>query len=161
MKCPSCGIENLEDSKFCRKCATPLPSSKDIPDSRTETASTPIKELTTGSTFAGRYQIIEELGHGAAGKVYKVYDTKIKEKIALKLIKPEIASDRETLERFGNELRLARKVAQRNICKMYDLGEAEGAHHFEQEKGIVPKISSTKWASPCSAPYSGGAEITC
>jgi serine/threonine protein kinase/predicted Zn-dependent protease len=67
------------------------------------------------------------------GRVYKVFDTKIKEKIALKLIKPEIASDKETIERFGNELRLARKISQRNVCRMFDIGEAEGAHFITME----------------------------
>jgi len=99
----------------------------------TETLQTPVRELTTGSTFAGRYQVIEELGHGGMGRVYKVFDTKIKEKIALKLIKPEIASDKETIERFGNELRLARKISQRNVCRMFDIGEAEGAHFITME----------------------------
>jgi hypothetical protein len=47
----------------------------------TETLQTPVRELTTGSTFAGRYQVIEELGHGGMGRVYKVFDTQIKEKI--------------------------------------------------------------------------------
>ena len=67
----------------------------------TETLQTPVRELTTGSTFAGRYQVIEELGTGGMGRVYKVFDTKIKEKVALKLIKPEVASDKETIERFA------------------------------------------------------------
>ncbi len=88
---------------------------------------------TTGSTFASRYQVIEELGHGGMGRVYKVFDTKIKEKVALKLIKPEIASDKETIERFSNELRLARKIGQRNVCRMFDMGEAEGAHFITME----------------------------
>jgi len=131
--CPKCNTENTSDSQFCKKCATPLPSSKDIPVSQTETLQTPIKELTTGSTFAGRYQIIEELGKGGMGKVYKVFDTKIKEKIALKLIKPEIASDRETIERFSNELKLARKIRHKNVCGMFDIGEAEGAHFITME----------------------------
>jgi len=52
---------------------------------------------------AGRYQIIEELGKGGMGKVYKVFDTDIKEKVALKLLKPEIASDKETIERAREE----------------------------------------------------------
>ena len=99
----------------------------------TETLQTPVRELTTGSTFAGRYQVIEELGKGGMGRVYKVFDTKIKEKVALKLIKPEIASDKETTERFGNELRLARKISQRNVCRMFDMGEAEGAHFITME----------------------------
>jgi len=67
------------------------------------------------------------------GRVYKVFDTKIKEKVALKLIKPEIASDKETIERFGNELRLARQISQRNVCRMFDMGEAEGAHFITME----------------------------
>jgi serine/threonine protein kinase/predicted Zn-dependent protease len=135
MKCPKCHSDNSPTARFCAECGasfTPAPGSG-RGGSGTHTFQTPIKELTTGSTFADRYQIIEELGEGGMGRVYKVFDTKIKEKVALKLIKPEIASDRETLERFGNELRLARKVAQRNICKMYDLGEAEGAHFITME----------------------------
>jgi serine/threonine protein kinase len=99
----------------------------------TETLRAPIRELTTGSIFAGRYQVIEELGKGGMGKVYKVFDTKIKEKIALKLIKPDIASDRETIERFSNELRLARKVRHKNVCQMFDLGETEGAYFITME----------------------------
>jgi serine/threonine protein kinase/tetratricopeptide (TPR) repeat protein len=99
----------------------------------TETLQTPVRELTTGSTFAGRYQIIEELGRGGMGRVYKAFDAKIKEKVALKLIKPEVASDKETIERFGNELRLARNISQRNVCRMFDMGEAEGAHFITME----------------------------
>jgi serine/threonine protein kinase/Tfp pilus assembly protein PilF len=99
----------------------------------TETLRTPIHELATGSTFAGRYQVIEELGHGGMGKVYKVFDTKIREKVALKLIKPEIASDRETLERFSNEMKLARKIGHRNVCRMFDLGEVDGLHFLTME----------------------------
>jgi serine/threonine protein kinase/tetratricopeptide (TPR) repeat protein len=99
----------------------------------TETLQAPVRELTTGSTFAGRYQVIEELGHGGMGTVYKVFDTKVKEKVALKLIKPEVASDKETIERFSNEIRLARRIGHRNVCKMFDIGEAEGTHFITME----------------------------
>ena len=133
IRCPKCHFENSETARFCSNCAASLQPTEKIPASLTETLQAPIKELSTGTTFAGRYQIIEELGKGGMGKVYKVFDTKIKEKVALKLIKPEIASDRETIERFSNELRLARKIAQRNVCKMFDLGEAEGAHFITME----------------------------
>jgi serine/threonine protein kinase len=102
-------------------------------DHKTETLEVPIKEFASGATFAGRYQVIEELGKGGMGRVYKVFDADIKEKVALKLLKPEIASDRETIERFSNELRLARKISHRNVCRMYDLAKAEGAHFITME----------------------------
>ncbi len=51
---------------------------------------------------------MEELGTGGMGKVYKVFDTKIKEEVASKILKSEIASDKKTIERFSNELKLAR-----------------------------------------------------
>ena len=133
VKCPKCHSENPETKQFCADCGTQLTPSKDIHPEVTETLQAPIKELTTGSTFAGRYQIIEELGRGGMGKVYKVFDTKIKEKIALKLIKPEIALDKETIERFSNELKLARRIRHKNVCGMFDLGEIEGAHFITME----------------------------
>ncbi len=133
IKCPSCHSENPDTQRFCGGCGTQLPLPQDHPSAVTETLQTPVHELTTGSTFAGRYQIIEELGKGGMGRVYKVFDTKIKEKIALKLIRPEVASDKDTIERFSNEIRLARKIGHRNVCRMFDLGEAEGAHFITME----------------------------
>jgi len=132
-KCPKCQTENPETKQFCGDCGTQLHFPKDIRPEFTETLRTPIKELTTGSTFAGRYQIIEEIGKGGMGRVYKVQDTKINEKVALKLLKPEIASDKEMIERFSNELKLARKIRHKNICGMFDIGEAEGAHFITME----------------------------
>ncbi|MGD9346106.1 MAG: inactive serine/threonine-protein kinase VRK3, partial [Candidatus Aminicenantes bacterium] len=105
IECPKCQTENPDTLKFCGECGTRLPSSGEI--AVTETIVAPREELTTGSTFAGRYQIIEELGRGGLGKVYKALDTEIREKIALKLIKPEIAVDKKTIERFQNELKFA------------------------------------------------------
>jgi serine/threonine protein kinase/tetratricopeptide (TPR) repeat protein len=133
MKCPQCHFENPDTQKFCGECGKALPDSSLIDFSRTETIETQLRELTTGATFGGRYQIIEELGKGGMGEVYKVFDTKIKEKIALKLIKPEIASDKATIERFSNELRFARKIRHKNVCQMFDLGEAEGTHFITME----------------------------
>jgi serine/threonine protein kinase/Tfp pilus assembly protein PilF len=111
---------------------TPVPGSG-VKGSGTHTMQTPVKELTTGSTFAGRYQVIEELGHGGMGRVYKVQDTKIGEKIALKLIRPEAGLDKTSLERFSNELKLARKIRHKNVCQMFDLGEDQGTRYITME----------------------------
>jgi serine/threonine protein kinase/tetratricopeptide (TPR) repeat protein len=132
MKCPKCHFENPDDTIYCGKCATPLRPSEEI-SVPTQTLETPREELTRGSTFASRYEVIEELGKGGMGKVYRVEDKKIKEEVALKLIKPEIASDKKTIDRFSNELKMARKIAHRNVCKMYDLGEEKGAHYITME----------------------------
>jgi serine/threonine protein kinase/tetratricopeptide (TPR) repeat protein len=110
-----------------------LPPRGDNPVSRSETLVQPIRELSAGANFAGRYQVIEELGKGGMGNVYKVFDTKIKDKIALKLIKPELALDADTLERFSREMILARKIGHRNVCRMFDLGEADGVHFLTME----------------------------
>jgi serine/threonine protein kinase/Tfp pilus assembly protein PilF len=131
IKCPKCQTDNPSDSKFCKECATPLPSA--IQAEVTKTIEAPKEELTTGSIFAGRYQIIEELGRGGMGKVYKVLDKEVNAKIALKLIKPEIASDNKTIERFRNELKVARDIAHKNVCRMYDLGKEEGAYYITME----------------------------
>jgi serine/threonine protein kinase/tetratricopeptide (TPR) repeat protein len=132
-KCPKCHHDNPDTALSCEECGTQLDMIDQIPVIHTETMEAPKEELTTGSTFAGRYQIIEELGKGGMGKVYKVQDIKINEKIALKLIKPEIAKDKKTIERFSNELKFARKIRHKNICQMFDLGEERGAHFITME----------------------------
>jgi len=133
MKCPQCEFENPADTKFCGNCAAPLKPQEEASLPFTRTLQTPKAELTTGSTFAGRYQVIEELGKGGMGTVYKVYDKEIKEKIALKLLNPEVAADEKTIERFRNELKLARKIGHRNVCRMYDLSKEEGTPYITME----------------------------
>jgi serine/threonine protein kinase/tetratricopeptide (TPR) repeat protein len=153
-RCPKCQAENPETSLFCAACgsllgpeaAPPAPSgtppsvapaappAEPSPDfSHTRTLETPLGELKPGATFAGRYQIIEELGHGGMGRVYRAFDQTLDEEVALKLIRPEIALDKRTLERFHNELKLARKISHRNIGRMYELLEDRGRHFITME----------------------------
>jgi len=133
VKCPNCNFENLDDSRFCSKCAAPLLSSEEISVSPTETLQTSITGLPRWSTFAQRYEVIEELDKGGMGKIYRVLDKKIDQEVALKLLRPEIASDQETIVRFKNELKLARKISHRNVCRMYDLGEEGNAYYITME----------------------------
>ncbi len=124
MKCPRCQNENPEGTRFCGRCGRELAASGEDPSSGgTATLQTPSKGLERGQTFARRFEIIEEIGQGGMGAVYKAYDSKIREVVALKLLKPEIASDLEVIERFRNEIKLARQVSHRHVCRMYDLGE--------------------------------------
>jgi serine/threonine protein kinase len=129
MKCPKCETVNPADSKFCKECATALPSSEKPQISVTRTLELPADELTRGTVFAGRYEIIEELGAGGMGRVFRAFDKKIDEEVALKLLKPAIAADERIVERFRNELKIARKIRHANVCAMFDLGE-EGENLF-------------------------------
>jgi serine/threonine protein kinase/tetratricopeptide (TPR) repeat protein len=134
LKCSRCGFENPADTRYCGQCAASLQASVRTPGP-TETIVAPVRELETGATFARRYQVIEELGKGGMGRVYKVFDTEVREKLALKLLKPEIATDPGTIERFRNELKLARTISHRNVCRMHDLGreEATGSYFITME----------------------------
>ena len=133
IKCPKCQFDNPDDTLYCGKCATPLPTEEEVISPLTKTLETPVKELARGTTFAKRYEFIEELGRGGMGRVYKVFDKKIKEEVAVKILKLEIASDETTIERFSNELKLARKIVHKNVGRMYELMEDEGTHYITME----------------------------
>ena len=145
-KCPKCGTENPSDSKYCRECATSLTSPEDIPASHTKTLETPKEQFQRGTTFANRYKIIEVLGKGGMGKVYKALDQEINEEVAIKFLKPEIAEDESTIERFRNELKIARRIAHKNVCKMYHLAKEQKTPYITMEyvdgvslKGFIQK----------------------
>jgi serine/threonine protein kinase len=91
------------------------------------------RELPIGSTFAGRYLVIEELGKGGMGKVYKVLDKEVEVKIALKLINPEIAASEKTITRFRHELKIARQISHKNVCRVHDLSKFEDTYFITME----------------------------
>jgi len=131
--CHKCNTDNPDSKKFCGDCGTSLTGIDGISISQTKTLQTPSESLTRGARFADRYEIIEKLGEGGMGKVYRVFDNKIDEEVALKLLKPEIASDEKNIKRFRNELKYARKITHKNVCRMYHLGEADGALFITME----------------------------
>ena len=138
MKCPKCQYQNPTDTRFCGQCGV----SMDPDQSPTVTWQTPTFRLSRGSLFATRYEVIEEIGQGGMGTVYKVYDQKVKEKIAIKMIKPAVAFDQAILERFNNEVKIARKIVHKNVCRMYDLSESEGMHFITMEHVSGEDLSS-------------------
>ena len=133
MNCPNCRAPNPDTQSFCGACGAALQAPASLDDEVTAPARPARHELEPGSTFAGRYQVIEEIGRGGMGRVYKVIDKEIRAKIALKLIRPEISSDRATIERFRQELRMAREISHRNICRMYDLGRDGDTYYLTME----------------------------
>jgi serine/threonine protein kinase/Tfp pilus assembly protein PilF len=132
--CMSCQSENPMGTRFCGNCGEPLQFKVEDDNlyAKTLALDTSMVRLERGSLFADRYEVIEELGRGGMGSVYRVVDKKVNEEIALKLIKAEIL-DEKAIERFSNELKFARKIAHRNVCKMYDLDEEKGSHYITME----------------------------
>jgi eukaryotic-like serine/threonine-protein kinase len=88
------------------------------------TAAATSTALAPESVLAGRYNIISSLGEGGMGAVYKAHDLEVDRLVAIKVIRPELASNPQILQRFKQELVLARQVTHRNVARVYDLGAA-------------------------------------
>jgi serine/threonine protein kinase/Tfp pilus assembly protein PilF len=132
-KCPTCHSENPNEKQFCGDCGTKLGVSPDVPLSITKTLDLPTHGLEKGSVFADRYEIIEQLGEGGMGQVYRAHDTQIEEDIEIKVLRPEIALDKKILERFRNELKFARKITHKSVCRMHDISVADGTTYITME----------------------------
>ena len=85
--------------------------------------------LPPGAVLGGRYRIVGLLGRGGMGEVYRADDLKLRQAVALKFLPPSVAGDPGRLARFYDEVRIAREVSHPNVCRVHDLGEADG-HHF-------------------------------
>ncbi len=94
---------------------------------------TPTAGLIPGTTFAARYEVLEELGSGGMGEVYRVLDTEINEEVALKLLRPELTAHPQSVERFRNELKLARRISHANVCRVYHIGDHGGVYYITME----------------------------
>ena len=100
--------------------------------------SSPPGMLNTGQILADRYKILRFIGKGGMGEVYEAEDQELRDRIALKTIRPEIATHEGAVERFRREIQLARKVTHPNVCRIFDLvhhrttagGTGEGATIF-------------------------------
>lgn len=86
-----------------------------------------------GTLVAGRYRIIGLLGRGGMGEVYRATDLTLAQSVALKFLPEAAARDQRLLERFHNEVRVARQVSHPNVCRVYDIGEAEGMPYLSME----------------------------
>src|SRR5579872_1410804 len=112
------------------------PSSSVKPSSRTSSvAEYLISEgrFLPGRLIAGRYRIIALLGKGGMGEVYRADDLTLGQAVAMKFLPDEATSNVGLLERFKNEVRIARRVSHPNVCRVYDVGDVDGATFFTME----------------------------
>src|ERR1700686_3856717 len=157
MQCPLCQAENPPSAVSCTKCSTPLPIDDQVLNatladgtlnegptprgtSAWSVAVTPAPnapyaqgEELVGTLLAERYEILELLGQGGMGAVYKARDTELERLVALKLIRADLASNPEILRRFKQELILAREVTHRKVIRIFDLGQAKGFKFITME----------------------------
>ena len=85
------------------------------------------------AALASRYEILDPLGDGGMGLVYRVRDRETGEILALKLLRPEIARDPAMMERFKDELRLARRITHKNVCRIYDFNRVNDVAYITME----------------------------
>ncbi len=158
MDCPSCGRANASDRVECSHCDALLVDVFRSNDEKTDPIMAVGTDLSVHRSdggngsgdfftrspadaqysgdlprlfrFGNRYQVLEKLGEGGMGRVYKALDLELDRAVALKTIRTEKGKGPEALKRFKQELVLARKITHKNVVRIYDLGEAEGGVKF-------------------------------
>ena len=133
IKCPKCQSDNIGTAKFCSNCATRLTPDDQLPFSLTKTLETPVCFLSNEALFAGKYRIVEEIGRGGMGVVYRAHDAALARDVAIKVLPPEFASDPERLRRFEQEAKAAGQLNHPNILVVYDVGSYKGAPYLVTE----------------------------
>jgi predicted Ser/Thr protein kinase len=153
--CASCGTELSSSVRFCSSCGIPVGNTDDLATMDFATAASPRPSrppsssssrtssaaeyllhegrFLPGRLLAGRYRVIALLGKGGMGEVYRADDLTLGQAIALKFLPDEAAKDENLLERFRNEVRIARRISHPNVCRVYDVGDVEGHTFFTME----------------------------
>jgi len=136
-RCPSCSAEIPEQSHFCLVCGAALRSESQaltIPMAQAKTSSSLDEgRFPAGLILAGRYRIVGLLGQGGMGEVYRASDLKLGQPVALKFLPAATAKNPQLLARFHAEVRIARQVSHPNVCRVYDIGEVDGATFLSME----------------------------
>ena len=112
---------------------TPPPSTTPRPFVRKVVREPSVPLLETGEVLAGRYEILQLLGEGGMGAVYKAKDRELDRFVALKLIRRELAANPAIVARFKQELLLSHKVTHKNVIRIYDLGDSDGLKFISME----------------------------
>src|ERR1700689_563282 len=187
MECSQCHTVNPPSAERCSKCDTPFefdgatmaagpPVSRpasEVGKAWSVAAATPVTgglaasgtSLAPGTILGTRYEILQMLGQGGMGAVYKARDKELDRFLALKVIRPELAVHPDILHRFKQELILARQVTHKNVIRIFDLGQADGIKFITMEyiegedlqgllrrkKKLEPAEAATIMAQVCRA----------
>jgi serine/threonine protein kinase len=111
MLCPACQAENDDSAGLCFECRAPL------------------SVIVKGSVLANRYEILKPLGRGGMGMVYLAHDRELDDRVALKLLRTDAGDSGDLARRFRSEIRLARRIAHKNVCRIFEYGQ-DGPRQF-------------------------------
>jgi len=89
--------------------------------------------LPTGELFAGRFEVLDEIGSGGMGMVYRALDRELGDQVAIKTLRPELLQDTSLVERFKSEIRLARTISSKHVVRTHDIGERDGVYYLTME----------------------------
>jgi len=147
-RCAACATEIPDTSRFCPACGAQVaPSSQAAterapddggPPPRRLSSSTPSSAISgerfaPGTVLGGRYRIASRLGKGGMGEVYRADDLKLAHVVALKFLPEQLVADPARLARFHHEVKIARQISHPNVCRVYDITEADGQHFISME----------------------------
>lgn len=138
--CTACGLSIGEE--FASTAVLPPDPQADTPtrlekgrgktDTPTNTTLSTAR-FVSGTVLAGRYRIVGLIGKGGMGEVYRADDLELEQTIALKFLPQQLAKNEELLRRFRGEVRNARQVSHRNVCRVFDIGETQGLYYLTME----------------------------
>ena len=126
-QCPQCQSPITDDSRFCNRCGHYIVDKAD-----TLTYTPPLEnildvhpEFSPGDMFGQRYKIIEEIGRGGMGRVYKAKDEELDITVALKMIRSVYSSNPRFIQRFKEETLLSRSISHENVIRIHDMGDMD------------------------------------
>lgn len=142
IECPRCGHSNPDGASRCTACDNAISSSGQENLTLTDggwsraaapARSAPTDSLPSGTVLSGRYQILDLIGQGGMGAVYKALDNELDRVVAVKVIRSDLAADPKILQRFKQELILARQVTHKNVIRIFDLGTTGAVKYITME----------------------------
>jgi serine/threonine-protein kinase len=122
--------------------AEPAPTLSNAATTSLGAVAPPGPPVAPGSVFSGRYEVLGTIGKGGMGVVYRARDRQLDEVVALKVLRSEVLKDDPTLlDRFKQEIKLARRITHRNVLRTHDFGETEGTPYISMEylEGVTLK----------------------